>query len=311
MRGLRRVDVCCRMTQSLYKKGSLCCAKWKVEWLHNSCNIPRHLVLKYDQTEASLVLSQFRGQIKKKITALTKLLNKIVFSSNQEAQCVSASVVTQWHKHTACDDEVKCGALVIEQPRQQDSAVKETRVRRSKVGDGEGGRGQQREPTDSRISWSPPSICLCDTLRDTVLEQKDSSPVGLPVGHLTSSSVDQGVVAAKQRRLSSSPAQFVSTLEHCLHTTWQHHPPPNHTHHCLRGARRHTSCNDQTDPFLLMARCYSSTHFFVLFCTRVDLIPTGLGWRSREVGIAGCSSQYLGLVTHSGILQPWMPFKQW
>lgn len=36
---------------------------------------------------------------------------------------------------------------------------------------------------------------LRDTIGDTVLEQKHSLPVGLPVGHLTSSLVDHGVVA--------------------------------------------------------------------------------------------------------------------
>lgn len=92
---------------------------------------------------------------------------------------------------------------------------------------------------------------LCGTLGDTVMEQKDSSPVGLPIGHLTGSSVDHGVVATKQRWFSSSPAHLVSTLEHCLHTTWQHHPRPGHTHHRLCGVRRHTSCNNEEDPFFL------------------------------------------------------------
>lgn len=87
---------------------------------------------------------------------------------------------------------------------------------------------------------------LCDTLGDTVLEQTDSSPVGLPVGHLTSSSVDHGVVAAKQRWFPSSPAHLVSALDYCLHTTWQRHPLPGHSHHRLRDARRHTSYNRQT-----------------------------------------------------------------
>lgn len=62
-------------------------------------------------------------------------------------------------EHTVQDDEVKCDGLVVEQPRQQDSAVKETRVRRSRVGDGERKGGQQREPTDSKISWSSSPVC--------------------------------------------------------------------------------------------------------------------------------------------------------
>lgn len=93
------------------------------------------------------------------------------------------------------------------------------------------------------------TIHLCDTLRDTVPEQKDSSPVGLPVGHLTSGLVDHGVMAAKQRWFSSSPAHLVCTLEHCLHTARQHHPHPSHSHHRLRGARWHISCNSQAEPF--------------------------------------------------------------
>lgn len=98
-----------------------------------------------------------------KITYITVTgLWKIHTFSNcilQPASCVSACVVTRCEP-TAHDDEVKCGGLVIEQPRQQDSAVKETRVRRSRVGDGERGGGQQREPTESEISWSSSPTCM-------------------------------------------------------------------------------------------------------------------------------------------------------
>lgn len=140
------------------------------------------------------------------------------------------------NQHTVQDDEVKRGGLVVEQPRQQDSAVKETRVRRSSVGDGERKGGQQREPTDTQ-DMVVIVTCPRGTAGDTVLEQKASSPVGLPVGHLTSSLVDHGVVAAKQRWFPSPPAHLVSTLEGCVHAARQHHLRPGHAHHCLRAVR--------------------------------------------------------------------------
>lgn len=93
--------------------------------------------------------------ILRRLRKIHTFLNHIL----QPASCVSACVMTQC-EHTAQDDEVKCGSLVVEQPRQQDSAVKETRVRRSRVGDGESKGGQQREPTDSKISWSSSLICV-------------------------------------------------------------------------------------------------------------------------------------------------------
>lgn len=72
-------------------------------------------------------------------------------------------------------------------------------------------------------------------------------PVGLPVGHLTASTVDHGIVAAEQRGFSPPPAHLCSTLKHRLHTTRQHHPAPGHTHDRLRGDRWHTGCNGQAD----------------------------------------------------------------
>lgn len=147
--------------------------------------------------------------------------------------------MAEWRR-TARDNEVKRGRLVIEQTGQQDSAVKETRVWRTGVDDGQRGGGQQREPAGDK---TPSSVC--DIIGETVLSRL--LPVGLPVGHLTVSTVDHSVVAAKQRRFSPPPAHLCSTLKHRLHTTWQHHPAPGHAHDRLHGDRWHAGCNRQAD----------------------------------------------------------------
>lgn len=182
-------------------------------------------------------------------------------------------IVTQ-RKHTVPNDEVKCGGLVIKQARQQDSAVKKTRVRRSKVGDGEVGGGQQREPADSKIWWWPSPSARVDTWEDIVLGEKDSPPVGLPVGHLTSDPVDDSIVAAKQWWFSSSPANLVSALKHSLDMAWQHRPLPSNSHHCLRGTRRNTSCNGHALIFI-NGNILFTDPFFSL-CT--DRVESDLNW---------------------------------